>query len=190
MRGTAPAGGEYGRLLCFTPPEEREAVARWFPGEDLWPQPAGDLGERMAAAFDEGFRRGARRVAIIGTDVPGAGRHHVLQALAALERHDVCVGPARDGGYYLLALGRPEPRLFEGIAWSTPEVLGQTLARAESLGLRVARLETLTDVDTLEDLRLEWPRLLPLLAAHDELRRALAAALGLEAGPDGLRASS
>jgi rSAM/selenodomain-associated transferase 1 len=177
IRGTAPEGGEYSRLFCFAPAEEGEAIARWFPGEDLWPQPAGDLGSRMASAFEEGFRRGARRVAIVGTDVPWVSRAHVLRAFSALDRHDLCLGPARDGGYYLLALARAEARLFEGIVWSTPQVLAETLARADALGLRAARLETLTDVDTLDDVRLEWARLRPLLAARPDLLRSVAEAL-------------
>jgi rSAM/selenodomain-associated transferase 1 len=177
VRGTAPDAGEYQRLLCFAPAEEGEAIARWFPGESLWPQPPGDLGGRMAEAFAEGFRRGARRVAIVGTDVPWVSRGHVLRAFAALDDHDLCLGPARDGGYYLLALPGPEPRIFEGIAWSTPRVLPDTLARAEALGLRTARLETLTDVDTLEDVRHEWARLRPLLAARPDLLQAVTEAL-------------
>jgi hypothetical protein len=133
---------------------------------------------RMAAAFGEGFRRGARRVAIVGTDVPGVSREHVLAALASLDGHDLAVGPAHDGGYYLLAMRRPEPRLFEGVAWSTPLVLRETLERAASLGLRVASLETLVDVDTLDDVRLEWPRLLGLLSGRPDLRRVVAEVLG------------
>ena len=177
VRGTAPEAGEYERLFCFTPAEDQDAIASWFPGEALWPQPAGDLGQRMAAAFAEGFGRGARRVAIIGTDVPWVSRATVGEALSALDDHDVVVGPARDGGYYLLALREPRPALFEGIAWSTAEVLPATLAHAEGLGLRVRLLLPLTDLDTIDDLRDEWPRLRPLLEAHPELAQAVAAAL-------------
>jgi rSAM/selenodomain-associated transferase 1 len=176
VRGTSPPNGEYERLLCFSPAEERTSIAGWFPGEPLWPQPSADLGGRMSAAFDEGFRRSARRVAIIGTDVPWVTRDHVREAFAALDTNDLCLGPARDGGYYLLALSRPEPRLFEGIAWSTPAVLAETEARARELGLRSARLETLTDVDTLDDVRCEWARLRPLLTGRPELLLALEAA--------------
>ena len=177
VRRTAPAVGEYERLFCFTPAEDRDAIAAWFPGERLWPQPAGDLGQRMAAAFAEGFGRGARRVAIIGTDVPWVSRATVGEALSALDEHDVALGPARDGGYYLLALREPRPALFEGISWSTAGVLPATLGLAERLGLRVRLLPPLTDLDTIEDLRDEWPRLLPLLEPHPELAQAVAAAL-------------
>jgi rSAM/selenodomain-associated transferase 1 len=177
VRSTTPRAGEYARLLCFTPAEERASIASWFPGEELWPQPEGDLGERMAAAFAEGFRRGARRVAVVGTDVPGVGRDTVVEALSGLDAGEVVIGPSRDGGYYLLGLREERPELFEGIAWSTPAVLSATLARAEGLGLRVRLLGALTDVDTLEDLRAEWARLRRLLAPRPDLYRAVAAAL-------------
>ena len=178
VRATTPHPGEYQRLLCFAPAVDGDAIARWFPGEERWPQPEGDLGTRMAAAFAEGFRSGARRVAIVGTDVPSVSRGHVLAALASLDAHDLAIGPTHDGGYYLLAMRRPEPRLFDGVAWSTPLVLHHTLDRASGLDLRVASLETLTDVDTLDDVRTEWPRLRGLLEGRPDLRRAVAAALG------------
>jgi len=177
VRRTAPLALEYRRLFCFTPPHAGEAMAAWFPGEELWPQPDGDLGVRMAAAFAEGFRRGADRVAIIGTDVPWLDRACVQESFAALADHDVAVGPARDGGYYLLALRVPQASLFVGVAWSTAAVLPATLARADALGLRVKRLSPLTDLDTLEDLDAEWERLVPLLRTEPGLAQEVAAAL-------------
>lgn len=178
VRNTTPEAGEYERLFCFTPAEDRHAIAAWFPGERLWPQPEGNLGQRMAAAFAEGFRQGARRIAIIGTDVPRVSRASVALALSALDHHDLTVGPARDGGYYLLALREPRPALFEDVAWSTAEVLPATLRHAERLGLRVRMLQPLTDLDTIDDLRAEWPRLRPLLEPRPQLARAVALALG------------
>jgi len=174
---TAPVADEYARLFCFTPAGAREAIARWFPGEELWPQPEGDLGIRMAAAFDEGFRRGARRVAIIGTDVPWVSRDTVREAFHALDAHDLVLGPARDGGYYLLSLRAPQPELFAGIAWSTPSVLAETRGKAERLALRVASLETLADLDTLADLEREWEWLAPVLARDPPLAQEIARAL-------------
>jgi rSAM/selenodomain-associated transferase 1 len=163
IRGTAPAatdaGAEYERLFFFTPAEARAALTGWLTPlvapEPLMchPQDGADLGARMARAFKACFARGARRVAIVGTDVPDCARAHVAAAFAALDAHDVALGPTHDGGYYLLALSQPRPELFEGVAWSTPAVLPATLARASSLGLRVALLETLRDVDTLDDWR-------------------------------------
>jgi glycosyltransferase A (GT-A) superfamily protein (DUF2064 family) len=113
-------------------------------------------------------------VAIIGTDAPAVSREVVREALGALHDHDLAVGPASDGGYYLLALDRPRPELFEGVAWSTASVLADTFERAARLGLRVRLLRALTDIDTVADLRAEWPRLRAIL----QNRPALAATLG------------
>src|SRR3972149_1288660 len=98
------------------------APGRGLPGMRLVPQGAGDLGARMEAAFSRSFRRGARRVALIGTDTPGLTREIVIAALDALDDVDVVLGPAEDGGYYLLALRRPHPELFAGVVWSTATV--------------------------------------------------------------------
>jgi hypothetical protein len=153
--------GEFARRVVFTPEESRPALTAWLPRETLWPQVGKDLGERrsnaLARAFDEGFSR----VAIAGYDIPRLDRDRVLRAFAALAEHDVVIGPARDGGYYLIATRAPCPGLFEGIPWGTAAVLGETLRRAGDLGLRVRTLESLRVVETLSDLRAEWPALAP-----------------------------
>jgi rSAM/selenodomain-associated transferase 1 len=142
-----------------------------------------DLGARMADAFARAFARGARRVAIVGTDVPGVSRATVREALSALEVADVVMGPADDGGYYLIGLRAPWPGLFAGIEWSTPSVREQTLARAAAAGLSVRELARLRDVDTLEDVRAEWPRIAARLQGRPDLRDALEAFL--RASPPG-----
>ena len=177
VRRTRPASGEYERLFFFTPAEAGPALARWFPGETFLPQKGDDLGRRMANAFEAAFARGARRVAIVGTDVPGVSRELVKEALLALGDHDLVVGPARDGGYYLLALDRPRPLLFDAIPWSTSAVLSATAERAAVLGLRLSVLEPLADIDTLDDLRREWKVIRPLLATHPDVTAAVETAL-------------
>jgi rSAM/selenodomain-associated transferase 1 len=177
VRRTHPRGGEYRRFFFYTPDEARCEMGGWFPVETWLPQRGEDLGARMVAAFDDAFRRGARRTAIIGTDAPSVSRERVIEAFEALGGYDVAVGPASDGGYYLLALGSPRPELFEGIAWSTPSVLAQTLERAATLGLRVRLLKSLSDIDTMADVRSEWPQLRALLRSRPTLAAALAAAL-------------
>lgn len=181
VRRTEPAGGEYERLFFFDPADAGEEMEAWFPGQAWIPQEGPDLGARMAAAFDETFARGARRAAVVGSDVPWVTRDHVGRALRCLDRHDLVLGPAHDGGYYLLALDRPRPALFDGIAWSTPAVLASTLERAAGLGLTVRLLEGLPDIDTLDDVAREWDRLLPILGGRSltqALRRAVAARSG------------
>ena len=124
-----------------------------WPGLPWRVQPAADsLGTRMAQAFATAFASGAGRVVIIGTDCPGLSAELLRQASAALATHDVVVGPADDGGYYLLGLRELQPALFENKDWSTATVLPATLADAARLGLRVAQLPTLHDVDSGRDL--------------------------------------
>jgi glycosyltransferase A (GT-A) superfamily protein (DUF2064 family) len=106
---------------------------------------------RLQRAFGMHFAAGARRAIIIGTDIPGIDRSLVVEAFAGLGSHDVVLGPAMDGGYYLIGTRRPQPGLFRGIAWSTPAVLAQTRARARALGLSVRLLGPLRDVDTARD---------------------------------------
>jgi hypothetical protein len=89
---------------------------------------------------------------IVGSDCPAQQAAALDAAFAALETHDAVVGPARDGGYWLLGLARSAPELLRDMPWSTDAVCATTLARAAALGLRVARLETLADLDTPADL--------------------------------------
>ena len=176
LAGTRPGPGEYERLFFFTPAEARAEMEAWFPGEAWIAQEGADLGARMSSACDEAFRRGAGRVAIVGSDVPGLSRDDVGVALASLRNHDLVLGPARDGGYYLIGLGHRRPALFEGVAWGTGSVFAATTERAAALGLSVRVLEERRDIDTVEDVRAEWARLRPLL--DDELAEDLARRLG------------
>lgn len=122
-------------------------------GVKVAPQAEGDLGTRLASAFADGFASGCTAVCAIGTDHPTLQRSSILDAFNALGSHDLSLGPADDGGYYLLAARGYHPGLFEGIAWSTDAVARQTLDRAESLGLTVALLPAWYDVDHEADLR-------------------------------------
>ena len=173
IRRTAPRSDEYGRVIVFDPPEAAGAVGEWLGVEAavLMPQSPGDIGVRMERAFGELFARGARRVALTGTDVLALEREDVRAALESLDEHDVAIGPATDGGYYLIALKRPQPELFRGIGWSGPDVLAKTLERAATGNLEVRVLRTMGDVDTVEDLAAEWERVRPLL--EDDVREAI-----------------
>jgi uncharacterized protein len=175
---TRPEAGEYERLLCFSPADAEGKIRGWLPGEATWPQPEGDLGHRMTEAMVEGFRRGAERVAILGTDVPSVSHHTVRAAFRGLDSADLVLGPAQDGGYYLLAVKQSRPQLFSGMAWSTPEVLTATRARAEALGLCTHLLEAINDVDVMDDLAAGWADLEPILRREPRVRDAVARALG------------
>ncbi len=133
-------------------PEPTQAEAKEWAGLSTRCQETGDLGQRMTAAFAAAFAAGATRVAIIGTDCPGLRPTHLTQAFALLGSHDVVLGPATDGGYYLLGLRQPQPELFLNKEWSTASVLADTVADAKRLGRSVALLPELHDVDTAADL--------------------------------------
>ncbi len=126
---------------------------------DDWPdaffekkvQHPGDLGERMSEAFRLAFADGAEKAVIIGSDCPDLSADGLMSAFEALESNDLVVGPSADGGYYLLGMSRFVPALFEGVAWSTDQVLHQTLATATQLALQVHTLPTLRDIDEEAD---------------------------------------
>ena len=112
----------------------------------------GDLGARMAAAFQNSFDSGVDKVAIIGTDCPDLKAEILAQAFDRLSDRDLVLGPAKDGGYYLIGLRRSIPELFDGIKWGTSEVFASTRAIAQKLNLSIADLPTLADIDLPEDL--------------------------------------
>lgn len=126
--------------------EERQPVK-------LLDQVGDDIGTRMHHAFETLFARGYRLVILVGTDVPSLPLDHYKQALTLLESNDVVVGPALDGGYFLIGLKRPAPGLFTDMPWSTDQVLRRTEEKAAALALKTALLAPWRDVDTLDDLR-------------------------------------
>lgn len=146
-------GGTYRTMVFFDPPGGRTAIERWLGSDGLAfkPQGPGDLGSRLHGAFDEVLRHAPKAV-VVGTDAPEVGRHLVEEAFRRLDTNDLVIGPALDGGYYLLGLTAPVPALFVDIPWSTDKVAEVTLDRTRSLGMRVSILPALRDVDTVEDL--------------------------------------
>lgn len=138
--------------LRYSPDDAQSEVHPWLRGSwTLSAQGSGDLGERLTRAFAESFADGARRVVIIGSDCPWLSDGDIKEAWNDLETHDLVLGPARDGGYWLVGLREPKPELFSGISWSTGTVLEQTLEHARVRGLRFHLLRELRDVDTLGD---------------------------------------
>ena len=137
--------------LRFTPDDAENEIAHWL--SDDWtarPQGEGDLGERMHRAFTEANGPAI----IIGSDCPQVELSDLRTAAKTLQARDAVIGPATDGGYWLIALNAPCPALFENIKWSTSDVLPKTLEKANEAGLSVQLLRELTDVDTGED----WQR--------------------------------
>jgi uncharacterized protein len=119
-------------------------------GVRLRAQCGGDLGERMNHAFETVHAEGEPLV-LIGCDCPALDSSTLRDAAAALASNDAVFAPAEDGGYVLVGLAKSAPRIFEGVAWSTPSVMDATRERLRSAGLRWKELDTLWDVDRPED---------------------------------------
>lgn len=128
--------------------------------QDLWPndkykkqvQPSGNLGEKMEAAFRDAFAQGYTSVVIIGSDCHQLTPSIIEKAFAELNTHEVVIGPALDGGYYLLGMKHLHPELFQNKRWSTEHVFPDTLFDIEHLHLSHKVLPELSDIDYVEDL--------------------------------------
>ncbi|MEX2380095.1 MAG: TIGR04282 family arsenosugar biosynthesis glycosyltransferase [Vicingaceae bacterium] len=112
-------------------------------------QSNGDLGQKMHGAFRESMNE---KTVIIGSDCFDLTNRHIEAAFQKLDESDVVLGPANDGGYYLLGMTNYFSQLFEGIEWSTNAVLKQTIRQAKSLNLKITFLAELVDLDTISDL--------------------------------------
>ena len=147
LQGVAPA-------VAYAPESAREAFARLAPGFALMPQRGTDLGARMRSTLAALLAAGHRAAVVMGTDTPTLPAAVLAEAVTrvAAEDVDLVVGPAEDGGYYLIGARADHPTLFDDVAWSTGAVLATTLRRAAQAGLRSARLPAWFDVDTPDDL--------------------------------------
>jgi rSAM/selenodomain-associated transferase 1 len=145
-------------------------------------QAPGDLGEKLSSFFEGAFRREVRRVVVLGCDSPTLPLEVIDDAFEDLERVDVTLGPAADGGYYLIGARLHVPELFRGISWGTGEVLRQTRQVLDRLGHRYHLLVPWYDVDRPPDLEKLREEIAFLRRAHPELvpRRTVAALPDLE----------
>lgn len=143
-------------IVAAAGPDDVEAVralaAESCARADVICQVGDSLGERMANAIGEALARGHGRALVLGTDSPDLPVGRVEEALRLARERDLVLGPSFDGGYYLVAMGELRRPLFEGIPWSSEDVLAETLRRASELELSVGLLEPWYDVDTPEDL--------------------------------------
>jgi rSAM/selenodomain-associated transferase 1 len=176
LRGTSP-------VIAYAPTSGRDLFERLAPDFALLPQQGRDLGERLRSALGALLRSGHQAAIAIGTGTPTLPAALLQRAvdLAASGDVDVVVGPAEDGGYYLIGVRADYPTLFDDIPWSTPAVLQITRRRADVAVLRSAFLPTWFDVDTAEDLArlraalVDTPHLAPATSrffiGHDACRR-------------------
>ncbi|MEW6265727.1 MAG: TIGR04282 family arsenosugar biosynthesis glycosyltransferase [Thermodesulfobacteriota bacterium] len=142
--------------LCYTPEEQVGNFLSWLgSGYVYQPQRGSDLGERMKDAFQQAFAHGCDAACLIGSDVPDLPLAVFREAQREMSFRDAVIGPALDGGYYLIGLHRESfsPEIFAGLAWGTSGVFSETNRLFKKKGLRVHVLPSWRDVDTLDDLR-------------------------------------
>jgi uncharacterized protein len=138
-------------------PHAKAADLSWLGRKntpELFNQDGRSLGERLIHAFGVAFGRGSQHVVIIGSDSPTLPKVYVEQAFSALKEADVVLGPAKDGGYYLIGLSRPCLKLFEDVSWSTDQVFERTAQNAQAQGYSLRVLPAHYDIDTIDDLHL------------------------------------
>ena len=143
--------------LCFYPGDSLNDLKDWLGDHYLYaPQRGENLGERMKNGFTEAFSMNFKRVVLIGSDIPDLPLEFIEEAFTALRNHDTVIGPAVDGGYYLIGFRCDafSPKVFEGIPWSTKTVFENTMKVLEKERLTVHTLQLLRDIDTIEDLRI------------------------------------
>lgn len=141
--------------ICFFPQDSKDEIRKWLGNSfKFLPQKGDDLGERMRNAFLQSFSEGFEKTIIIGSDLPDIKNSIIDEAFSSLESNDAVIGPAFDGGYYLIGLKRgiTMPDIFSGIRWSTDSVFRETINILKRSGLKVHILPELRDIDTMEDL--------------------------------------
>lgn len=162
--GAEKAAQVYHHLLQYTqqithygPWEKVVYYADFINPNDGWngyqkaQQADGDLGQRMQQAFRDRFATNAERVVLIGSDCLAITEAHLTQAFAALDTADVVIGPATDGGYYLLGMKQLHDKLFTNMPWSQSSLLAETTLTLKRNGLTCSLLEALTDIDEWND---------------------------------------
>jgi len=146
-------GKNFKILVMFWPPDGQEEIEQWLGKKfEFMAQTGGGLGKKISGAFFEAFNKNYQNVILIGSDLPYLKNGDLLGAFNDLETTDLLLGPASDGGYYLIGLKKTCPPLFEDINWSTRQVLSQTLSRAKKAGLSFKLLPEKRDIDNFEDL--------------------------------------
>lgn len=156
VRAATRVSAERRELWVAAGTEEPDDLAERYPRVAVRRQPTGDLGAKMAAAFEAAFGEGSRRVLVVGSDHPTLPHEYLQQALDGLEEADLTLGPTADGGYWGLGLRAgtwPAARsLFRDVPWSTPDVLDATRRRSDRLGLHRLEVGAWYDVDDPDDL--------------------------------------
>ena len=147
--------GSYPISVYYTPEDQGDRVQAWLGRyAHCRPQTGKDLGQRMQTAFAQTFNEPVKHAVLIGSDFPDLGIKIIHEAFGALQQNDVVIGPATDGGYYLIGFQKHALKgdIFKGIVWGSSQVFEQTLAQIEHADLTYYTLPTWQDIDTYEDL--------------------------------------
>lgn len=147
------SAGGWDTAVYYAPPDAGAVIEAWLPGVDSFhPQAGEDLGARQLRVFIESAEAGYGKTVLIGSDCPSISAADVSSAFSLLAYRDVVLGPAGDGGYYLVGAKQPFPGIFRGISWGTVEVLEQSKTRLREEGLSYALIDEKADIDRYEDL--------------------------------------
>lgn len=141
--------------IFFTPGNGKAELVKWLGSDYSYSAQSGDdIGIRMVHAFEQVFEKGVKKAVLIGTDIPSLEPVDLEQAFGILNDRDAVIGPAKDGGYYLIGFSANTfcHELFSGIEWSTPAVLDQTLVKFDQAGISAGLIREHNDIDTPFDL--------------------------------------
>lgn len=145
------ASNEFKVTIVFDPPDKENEIKEWLAGASEYQPQTGDvLGKRLIHAFRNAFEEDVCSVVGLGSDTLGLKKETIEKAFDTLQYDDVVIGPAKDGGYYLIGCKEMTENLFEKIPWSTPDVLKATLGRIREGGLSHRLLPELEDLDELK----------------------------------------
>jgi len=173
------AEGDWQLRIHFHPPEKETEIKKMFGNDHEYrPQKGDDLGARMKNAFDDCFSEGFKSVVLIGSDIPDLPLKLISDAFAALDYpEDAVIGPATDGGYYLIGFRYDKflPAVFEGLTWGTVSVFPETLKILQTRGYLTAIMPKWQDVDTRDDLMNLMERNNSTAFAHSQTMKYLAA---------------
>lgn len=148
------------RVIFYSPAHKRKQIKDWLGSNLKLHSQRGDvLGDRLSYAFRFAFLKGAQRVIVIGTDSPALDRRVVLDAFERLKNVQCVLGPAWDGGYYLLGLSSFSREIFKGIEWSSDKVFTQTMELIKKLKIKFSLLDEDFDIDNIDSLLTLWQRL-------------------------------
>ena len=143
---------EYERMVFYDPAGRLRDFEAWLPGETFILQTGNDVGEKMDNAIRDLLEMGAEKAVLTGADIPELTAEIMIQAFVALDDADIVIGPARDGGYYLIGMKVPHPEIFRNIPWSTEKVYQKTVDNMNRMGLSYRTVTTLSDLDRKGDL--------------------------------------